>query len=274
MQVYRELRILSARPSVAEEAVVPHQLYGTVPAAEAYSTGMWIKDVENALASAWRQKQTPIIVGGTGLYFYALENGLSPVPDIPDEIRQKWREKLSTEGVAALYGILLSSDEAIARQLKPGDAQRIVRALEVKEATGLSLLEWHRRDSSAPVLAGGDIVRVVIAPERPEIYRRCDQRLDWMIDNGGLEEVRDLMALGLDKRLPAMKALGVPQLGHYFNGDMSLDEVRSRAKTDTRRYAKRQLTWLKRNMIAWNHINEKYSEKINSEILSFIKKRL
>jgi len=158
----------------------------------------------------------------------------------------------------------------MARQLKPGDGQRIVRALEVKEATGLSLLEWHKRDSSVPILAGDDILRVVITPERPEIYRRCDQRLDWMIENGGLDEVRDLMTLELDARLPAMKALGVPQLGKFLTGTMTLDEALTKAKTDTRRYAKRQLTWIKRNMIAWNHINEQQSEKINAKLLSFI----
>ncbi len=270
MQVYRQLRILSARPLEVEEALVPHYLYGSVSAAEAYSTGMWLKAVEKVLATVWQQGRTPIIVGGTGLYFYALENGLSPVPDIPVEIREKWRKKLSADGVAVLYEILQSNDEAVARQLKPGDAQRIVRALEVKEATGVSLHEWHKRDSSSPVVAGDDILRVVIAPERTEIYRRCDQRLDWMIDNGGLEEVRDLMALELDARLPAMKALGVPQLEQFLTGAMTLEDALTRAKTDTRRYAKRQLTWIKRNMIAWNHINEQQSEKINAKLLSFI----
>ncbi len=270
MQVYRELRILSARPGAEDEGSVPHYLYGTVPAATAYSTGMWLEQVAQVLQSVRQQGRIPIIVGGTGLYFYALENGLSAVPDIAVEVREKWREKLVNEGVAVLYDALKINDETMAAQLKPGDSQRIVRALEVKEATGVSLSEWHRRKGSTPVLAGDDIIRVVIAPERQEIYRRCDQRLDQMIDNGGLDEVRDLLALKLDSRLPAMKALGVAQLGRFLGGEASLDEALTRAKTDTRRYAKRQLTWIKRNMIAWNHINEQQSEKINGKLLSFI----
>jgi len=270
MQVYRELRILSARPSADDEASVSHYLYGTVPAATPYSTGMWVEEIARVLEKVWSQDQTPIIVGGTGLYFYALEHGLSPVPDIPQEIRNKWREKLVTDGVEAVYAALTVNDETMAGQLNPTDSQRIVRALEVKEATGISLSEWHRRDTSMPVLSGDDILRVVIAPDRQEIYRRCDQRLDWMIEHGGLDEVGALLALQLDPQLPVMKALGVPQLGQFLRQEVSLDEALTRAKTDTRRYAKRQLTWIKRNMIAWKHINEQQSEKINDKLLSYI----
>jgi tRNA dimethylallyltransferase len=270
MQVYAELRILSARPCAEDEALVPHYLYGTVPAATAYSTGMWVEQVADVLETVRGQGRLPIIVGGTGLYFYALENGLSPVPDIAVEVREKWRQKLVDEGVAALYDALKLNDETMAAQLKSNDSQRIVRALEVMEGTGVSLGEWHRREGSKPVVAGEGIVRVVIAPEREEIYRRCDRRLDWMIENGGLDEVRNILALKLDPRMPAMKALGVAQLGRFIDGEVSLDEALIRTKTDTRRYAKRQLTWIKRNMIAWNHINEQQSEKINAKLLSFI----
>lgn len=270
MQVYRELRILSARPSMADEAIIPHYLYGTLPAAKAYSTGMWVEDVVEAVETVRQQNRTPIIVGGTGLYFYALENGLSAVPDIPADIRSKWRDKLVTEGVGALYEQLKIQDEAHAQKLKPNDGQRIVRALEVLEATGISLLQWHKRETSKPVMAGDDILRLVIVPERQEIYRRCDQRLEWMVENGGLDEVRDLLVANLDPRLPAMKALGVPQLGSYLAGEVTLEAALERAKTDTRRYAKRQFTWIKRYMIAWNHINEQYMEKINEKLLPFI----
>jgi len=270
MQIYRELRILSARPSAADEAVVPHYLYGSVAAARAYSTGMWVEDIALTLETVWSQGRTPIIVGGTGLYFYALENGLSQVPDIPVEVREKWREKLAAEGVAPLYEALKSLDYPLAEKLKPNDSQRIVRALEVMEATGVSLSEWHARDHSTPVLAGDDIVRLVISVERQEVYRRCDQRLDTMIEAGGLDEVRDLLALKLDARLPAMKALGVPQLGKYLKGEVALEYAVEKTKTETRRYAKRQLTWLKRNMIAWNHISAQQMKKINEKFLSFI----
>lgn len=270
MQVYRELRILSARPSVTDEALVPHYLYGTVSASQAYSTGCWVEDVAQAIETARQQNHTPVIVGGTGLYFYALEHGLSPVPDIPTEIRDKWRAKLASEGVGALYGELTSRDGAMAAQLNPNDSQRIARALEVVEATGTSLLEWHSQPNAKPVLAGEGILRLVIAPERQEIYDRCDHRLDRMVENGGLDEVKNLMALGLDPQLPAMKALGVPQFGAFLNDEMALEEALVRAKTDTRRYAKRQFTWIKRNMIAWNHINAQQSENINDKLLAFI----
>ena len=270
MQVYHELRVLSARPGKDDEALVPHYLYGTVPAAQAYSTGMWVEQVAEVLETVRGEGRTPIIVGGTGLYFYALENGLSPVPDIAAEIREKWRERLTCEGVASLYEILKTRDAAMAGQLKANDSQRIVRALEVVDATGVSLLEWHRRDASAPLLSGSDILRIVIAPGRQEIYRRCDQRLEQMVECGGLDEVAALLALDLDPRLPVMKALGVPQLGQFLKGNMTLEDALIRAKTDTRRYAKRQFTWIKSNMIAWNHINEQQSEKIINKLLSFI----
>ncbi len=270
MQVYRELRILSARPSEDEEAVAPHYLYGSVPAAQAYSTGMWVADVARTLKTVWSQGRTPIIVGGTGLYFYALENGLSPVPDIPVEVREKWRERLAVEGAAPLYDALKTLDSSMAEKLKPNDSQRIVRALEVREATGVSLSEWHARDRSTPVLAGEGIVRLVVSVERQEIYRRCDQRLDTMIEAGGLDEARDLLALKLDPRLPAMKALGVPQLGGYLRGEVALEKAVEKTKTETRRYAKRQLTWIKRNMIAWKHTNAQQMERIIKNKLAFI----
>ncbi len=270
MQVYKELRILSARPSLQEEAVVPHHLYGTVPASQAYSTGMWVDDVADTLQRVWQDGRMPIIVGGTGLYFYALENGLSQVPEIPDAIRQKWRDRLVRDGVGEVYETLRLLDKKMAARLEPTDSQRIVRAVEVIEATGRSLLEWHELTPANPVLAGEDILRLVVAPERQEIYRRCDLRFDTMMEQGALVEVQELLALELDFQLPAMKALGVPQLASYLLGELTKDQAVERAKTDTRRYAKRQITWLKRNMISWNSINEKHSKKIYSKILSFI----
>ncbi len=270
MQVYRQLRILSARPDEDDEALVPHYLYGTVSAAQAYSTGMWVEDVAATLETVWNQGRTPIIVGGTGLYFYALEKGLSPVPDIAVEVREKWREKLAVQGVGALYDELKSLDRGMAERLKPNDSQRIVRALEVIEATGISLSQWHARDHSAPVLAGNDIVRLVVSVDRQEVYRRCERRLDAMIEKGGLDEVRDLLALKLDPRLPAMKALGVPQLSEFLKGEVTLEYAIEKTKTETRRYAKRQTTWIKRNMIAWKMVDAQQIEKNSKEFFSFI----
>jgi tRNA dimethylallyltransferase len=250
MQVYRELAVLTARPSAAEEQEAPHRLYGFVPAREAYSVGRWLDDVSAAIADAESEGKVPILVGGTGLYFKALLEGLAPVPDIPDPIRTHWREKAETLGADGLYRELAQRDPAMAMRLKPSDPQRVVRALEVIEATGTSLAEWQGGET-APVLSPEGVLRLVVAPERETIYARLDARFDRMIEQGALEEVRALIALRLDPGLPAMRAHGVRELAAHLVGVCSLEEAVSRAKTETRRYAKRQMTWLRRFMADW-----------------------
>ena len=251
MQVYRELRLLTARPSEADEARVPHRLYGTVPAAEAYSVGRWLGDVGSAIAEAQREGRLPILVGGTGLYFKALTEGLAPVPDIPAEIRSYWRERSDELGRDALHDELAARDPAMAARLGPADPQRIVRALEVIDATGMSLAEWQGGDA-APLLAPGDALRLVIAPEREPLYAAIDARFDRMIERGVLDEVRALLALKLDPGLPAMRAHGVCELVAYLSGGLSREEAVAKAKTESRRYAKRQMTWLRRFMSDWD----------------------
>lgn len=260
MQVYRELRILSARPSVEDEARAPHALYGFVPAAQAWSAGRWLEEMKAALAGARQNGQIPIITGGTGLYFKALLEGLSPIPEIPDDVRARWREQARSSSAEDLHRLLGERDPRMAALLRPSDPQRLVRALEVFEATGRSLAQWHDAPGQ-PLLHAGDVALIFVTRPRETLYARIEARFDAMIGAGALDEVRALVRQDLDSGLPVMRALGVRPLGQYLRGEMSQDEAIMRAKTETRRYAKRQLTWARSNMIAWQHINTKDSER-------------
>lgn len=251
MQVYRELRILTARPDDAEHATVPHRLYGFRPAAEPYSVAEWLKDLAPLIVAARQGGPPLVIVGGTGLYFKALLEGLSPVPEIPDDIRGQWRAEAAAWESAELHRILRARDPAMAARLAPSDPQRIVRALEVLEATGRSLLDWQQVRGES-LLRDGEAELLLVSLPREALYARCDARLDQMIEAGALEEVRQLAALDLNPQLPAMRALGVRPLLAHARGMIALDAALTDAKTETRRYAKRQLTWARRNMVAWN----------------------
>lgn len=255
MQVYRDLRVLTARPGPEDEAKAPHVLYGFRPAAESYSVGQWLEDAGEALREAEAAGKTPIFTGGTGLYFKALLEGLSPVPAIPGEVRDYWRERAAAGDSAALHRHLSERDPAMAAQLRPSDPQRIVRALEVLEATGRSLAEWQAC-AGAPLLSGYEVQKFVICPERSELYRRCEARAEQMLAQGALEEVRRLLAMNLSPALPAMRAIGVRPLAAHLRGELPYEEALERLKLETRRYAKRQLTWARSNMIAWNWIKK------------------
>ena len=248
MQVYRDLRIITARPTLDEETRVPHRLYGHVDAAENYSVGRWLADVAPVLREVHGAGRVPIFVGGTGLYFKALTRGLSNVPPIPDDIRANVRARLEAQGPAALHAELLRRDPST--QLKPGDRTRIARALEVLEATGRPLSQWHR-EGLPPLIEASDAVKVFLAPERAELRRRIDARFDTMLAAGALEEVRVLAARKLDPLLPAMKAHGVPWLVRHLDGEIALTEAAESAKSDTRRYTKRQFTWARHQLPDW-----------------------
>ena len=217
MQVYRELRVLTARPSESEEASAPHRLYGTVSAAEAYSVGRWLEDVASAIEVANDSGSLPIIVGGTGLYFKALTEGLAPVPDIPPEIRARWRDEAERLGRGGLLKELVARDPGIAPRLLGSDTQRLVRALEVIDATGISLAEWQGTNTP-PILDPSQTLRMVVAPEREPLYAAIDARFDTMLEQGVLEEVQRLIALRLEPGLPAMRAHGVRELAAYLVG--------------------------------------------------------
>ncbi|MGB9368590.1 MAG: tRNA (adenosine(37)-N6)-dimethylallyltransferase MiaA [Xanthobacteraceae bacterium] len=252
MQVYRDLHVITARPTPAEETRVPHRLYGDVDAAENYSVGRWLADVAPVLDEVRAARRVPVLVGGTGLYFKALTKGLSNVPPVPAEIRATVRARLDAEGSAALHGELVRRDPASAA-LKPGDRTRIARALEVLEATGRPLSQWHDR-GLPPLLDASRAVKVFLAPERPELRRRIDARFDAMLAAGALDEVRALGRRKLDPLLPALKAHGVPWLIRHLNGEISLDEAAQGGKNDTRRYTKRQFTWVRHQLPDWTWI--------------------
>jgi tRNA dimethylallyltransferase len=247
MQVYRDLRILTARPTAEEEAAVPHRLYGHVDASVNFSAGAWVTDAAKGLEEARRLARVPIFVGGTGLYFKALTRGLSAVPAIPPEIRESVRARLERDGVEALHAELAKRDGASAERLRPRDRSRIARALEVVEATGRSLTDWHR-DGLPPLLPPGSFRALFLNPERDALYAGIDERFDAMLRQGALDEVARLAARNLDPLFPAMKAHGVPPLIRHLAGEITLDGAASAARADTRHYAKRQFTWFRHQL--------------------------
>jgi tRNA dimethylallyltransferase len=250
MQVYRELRILTARPTPEDEARAPHALYGHVPAAEAYSVGRWLADATEAIARARAEGRCPVLVGGTGLYFRALLEGLAPIPAIPADVRERWRRRAAEEGAMTLHRVLAARDPATAARLTPTDPQRIVRALEVLDATGQSLSSWQELRGT-PVLREEEATRLVLIPERAELHRRCAARFVAMLDEGGLEEARRLAGLGLALDLPAMRAIGLRPVLRHVAGEIDREEAIRQGNAETRRYVKRQATWLRRHMISW-----------------------
>ena len=254
MQVYRELRILTARPTPDEEAQVPHRLFGHVSVRDAYSVGRWLDDVAGALAWCADAGRRPVIVGGTGLYFKALLEGLAPVPPVDPEIRAHWRGKAGHSTAAQLHVVLAERDPEMASRLDPGDTQRIVRALEVIDSTGVSLAEWQRRPG-VPLIREADAERVVIRRPRAEVRHRVDVRFDAMIAEGALGEARAIAELRLDPELSAARAHGLRPLLSHLRGEIDLAAAIEAGKLETRQYVKRQEIWIKRNMIAWENMN-------------------
>jgi tRNA dimethylallyltransferase len=247
MQVYRDLCVITARPTPEEEARVPHCLYGHVDASVNYSAGSYVTDAASVLAEARREGRRPIFIGGTGLYFKALTRGLSAVPPVPDEIRDAVRARLERDGVEALHAELARRDPEAGARLKPRDRTRVARAIEVIEATGRPLADWHR-EGQPPLLAEGGYQALFLAPDRDTLYARIDARFDAMLTKGALEEVERLAARRLDPLLPAMKAHGVPALIRYLRGEITRDEAATIGKADTRHYAKRQFTWFRHQL--------------------------
>lgn len=247
MQVYRDLRVITARPTQDEEARVPHRLYGHVDAAVNFSAGAWMADAAKALEEARVEGRLPIFIGGTGLYFKVLTAGLSVVPPIPAEIRENVRARLERNGVEALHAELARRDPRAAERLNLRDRTRIARALEVIEATGRSLFDWHH-EGQPPLLPKDSFRAVFLAPERDELYARIDARFDAMLGGGALTEVEQLATRNLDPLLPAMKAHGVPALIGHLRGELSLEEAATIGRADTRHYAKRQFTWFRHQL--------------------------
>ncbi|OJF92035.1 tRNA dimethylallyltransferase [Pararhizobium antarcticum] len=247
MQVYDTLRILTARPSEAEMEGVSHHLYGHVPAGQHYSTGEWFRDAVAVLKAVREAGQIPVFVGGTGLYFRALAGGLSDMPAVPDAIRVAFRARLSVEGPETMHALLAEKDPETAALLRPGDGQRILRALEIVEATGQSIRVFQAR--KGPVALDPDrALKMIVLPDRAILRERINRRFAQMLDAGAVEEVRALLALGLKPEMPAMKAIGVPQITSMLEGAMSREAVIETASAATRQYAKRQMTWFRNQL--------------------------
>ena len=247
MQVYDTLRVLTARPSEDEMQGVPHHLYGHVPAGAAYSTGAWLRDVSALLPALKAAGQLPVFVGGTGLYFKALTGGLSDMPAIPEALRGKLRMRLLEEGPEGLYAELDAIDPAMSASLNRQDGQRIVRALEVIQATGRSIADFQGR--SGPVLIDAEKARkIVVLPDRAILHARINGRFEKMLQQGAEDEVRALLALGLPAEAPVMKAIGVSQIAAMLKGEMRREEVLEKGAAATRQYAKRQMTWFRNQM--------------------------
>jgi tRNA dimethylallyltransferase len=255
MQVYDTLRVLTARPSGEDMEGVPHHLYGHVPAGAAYSTGAWLRDVTALLPELQSRGQLPVFVGGTGLYFKALTGGLSDMPEIPDAIRARLRQQLTEEGPAALYAALQSRDPPMAESLNPVDGQRIVRALEVFEATGRSIAAFQEK--AGPVIVDPDAAeKIVVLPDRAVLHERINGRFEKMLEQGAEDEVRALLALRLPADMPVMKAIGVSQIAAMFEGQMTRAEVIEKGSAATRQYAKRQMTWFRNQMDeSWSRLS-------------------
>lgn len=247
MQVYDTLRLLTARPDNQDMGGVEHCLYGHVPAASAYSTGAWVREAQALVARLKQEGRLPVFVGGTGLYFKALTGGLSDMPEIPAAIRERLRERLKAEGPEALHRALSAEDPETAATLKVGDGQRIVRALEVVEASGRPIRFFQRQNG--PVIVDPDRAeKYVVLPERKLLHDRINRRFELMLAGGAIDEVKALLALDLPPEMPVMKAIGVSQIAALLKGEIGKAEVIEAGAAATRQYAKRQMTWFRNQL--------------------------
>jgi len=272
MQVYDTLRLLTARPSPADEARLPHRLYGVLPPSEVCSAARWAAMAAAAMAEAWAAKRVPVLVGGTGLYLRAAMDGLSPIPEIPDAIRDESRALLARLGNESFHALLGGRDPVMAARLDPGNSQRLARAWEVIETTGRSLAEWQAEPRQGAIAANW--LALTLLPPRDSLYAACDGRFLAMMASGAISEAEAMASLGLDPALPAMKALGLAELIASLRGELPQAEAVERAQRATRNYAKRQLTWFRHQMPAAHLIAEKFSESLDQRIFPIIRQFL
>lgn len=261
MQVYKDLRILTARPSTDDEARVPHRLYGYRDGAEACTAADWAVGAAQEINTAWEAGLLPIVAGGTGLYIKALMDGIAAIPDIPDSVRQAGRRIRIEEGIEVLYQSLKEKDPEGAAKLRPKDRQRVLRAWEVVEATGTPLHVWQEKPVT-PLLPGAKFFSVLFQPPRETLYAACDARFEAMLEAGALEEVKTLIQRDLYPTLPVMKALGVPELAKFLAAETTKEEAVTKVQQHTRNYAKRQTTWFRTQFTASETLPEQYSESL------------
>ncbi len=260
MQVYADLRVLTARPSPDEEAAAPHRLFGHVDAAVNYSVGKWLADAQAVLDEARAQGRLAILAGGTGMYFKALTQGLSDIPAVPEEVRAQVRAQAQGLSPPQLHARLAACDPMTAARLRPSDPQRILRALEIFAATGRPLAAFQGA-RQAPILPRGAWAGLFLDAPRDWLYARIDARFRAMVDQGAVKEARALMARGLDPALPAMRAHGVPGLIDWLAGRASLEEAIARGQADTRHYAKRQATFARHQLPDFRFVAPQEAER-------------
>ena len=253
LQLYRDIPVLSAAPSDAEREAVPHHLVGVADAADGWSVGRWLRAARQGLDGIAGRGRPAVVVGGTGLYFRALTQGLAEVPPVPAAVREQGEAEYAELGETAFRERLAKADPAAATRISPGDRQRLVRAWEVYAVTGRALSDWQADNEGA--LPAGGWRAVAIAPDREALYDRCDARFTAMIARGALDEVKALAARHLSHALPALKAVGYPELAAHLRGELPLPQAIEAARRETRRYAKRQSTWLRGQMADWPRID-------------------
>ncbi|MEO1225342.1 MAG: tRNA (adenosine(37)-N6)-dimethylallyltransferase MiaA [Pseudomonadota bacterium] len=280
MQVYADLRILTARPTAEDEAAAPHSLYGVLPAEQPCSAAAWVDMALAEIALAQSHGRQPILVGGTGLYLKALTEGLNQIPAIPAHVRQATRDLHEQLGGPAFHEQLSRWDPAMARRLEPGDTQRLIRAWEVMAATNRSLADWQADEIVGPPPDMRFDLHILMPPREP-LYAMCDARFLTMIEQGGLDEAAALAARDLSSDLPAMKAVGVPELLAHLGGMIDLSTAIAKAQQATRNLAKRQFTWFRNQVLperlapsvhASHVYGAQYSESLTTEILQKIRK--
>jgi tRNA dimethylallyltransferase len=264
IQLYRDLFILTARPNIEKEKI-NHHCYGILEGDINWSVGNWIDAINEILKEVINRKKVPIVVGGTGFYFKAITDGLSPIPDIDKSIRLKIENELEKNGLEELQKRLAIVDPKASEKINPNDKQRIIRALEVYEGTNKRISEfWLMKREK---IINYESINFKIDADRKWIYKNCDLRVDYMFENGVIEEVRHLLNKNYSKNSPIMKAIGVDEITLFLNNDITIDRASELIKFKTHQYAKRQITWINNQMISWNSINTQYSNKIINEII-------
>ena len=243
-QCYADLQILSARPSAQELTQAPHKLYGIWQGDKLASVGDWLSAITPEIEKCWQNEQLPIICGGTGFYLKALMEGLSPIPEIPAKFRNEISQEIDSHGNSSIYEKLKAIDPNITESIPLANTQRLIRAYEVYLGTGHTMSYWQAQPKAPPFPKANFELEIITLP-RETLYARCDARFGQMLNQGALEEVEQLLAKNYDADLPIMKAVGVPEISSYLRGDCTLEEAETLAKQNTRRYAKRQLTWLR-----------------------------
>ena len=264
IQLYRDLFILTARPDIKKEKI-KHHCYGFLDGDINWSVGKWINEINKILKDVIKRNKVPIVVGGTGFYFKAITDGLSPIPDIDKSIRLKIENDLEKNGLTELQKRLALIDPKASEKINPNDRQRIMRALEVYEGTNKKISDfWLMKREK---IINYKSINFKIDADREWIYKNCDLRVDYMFENGAVEEVRHLLTKNYSENSPIMKAIGVDEITSFLNNDITIDRVLELIKFKTHQYAKRQITWINNQMISWNSINTQYSNKIINEII-------